>query len=496
MLSRHRSPFMVVSLLIVVLSCAFPDDAQLGDGAVSKSWLDFAGSALDKPFGSSNPQEIRHSAALRALRIHFEPMDEIIYAAGDVELSYDGILLRATEMQYQIKDGWVMAPYGATIFVRDELKLTGDFLRYNLDEKRGELLSAKASYGSFNFEARKANVVGNSALLEGSRITTCDKHHPHYELFIKRAQLLPDGKATLDGLSVRIYGLQLPSLPRQSIRLTRGKGERLPLQIQFNSTDGIYVGWDYLCSISGLTSLRPTVLYGLLGLSWKERWRGKLALTVPWSNGELRLSVAHKDTVSGELTEGLLLDISPEFGVSAVIKPSKSFLVHGDLSYGRYVERLSGRTSSPKLNFQVMVRAAESTAKRWRWNFDLLLRYSRYKHDMMRIARLMAGVEGGFGNRFEGKLSVIHHVQSGRTPFEFDDIDIPTEFRLSGIAWIVRERWKLIYDMRYDASNWEMRDWSAGVVYRAHCIEWGLSYNLSRREVRLIVDLVGITTPK
>jgi hypothetical protein len=108
----------------------------------------------------------------------------------------------------------------------------------------------------------------------------------------------------------------------------------------------------------------------------------------------------------------------------------------------------------------------------------------------------MAGVKIPLGRAGEGKLSFVRYLCSGKTPFEFDDVDIATECRLNGNIWLKRERWKIVYDLRYDASLRELRDWSFGLVYRAHCIDWGLCYNLSRRELKLIFDLVGITTPR
>lgn len=488
---------LLLSASLAVCQFALPGE-PVGD-------VQSANDASDMPFKPSSSaigsfgelNDAVQAAALRAWYIHWEPERSSISAIGDVELRHDKFLLRANQLRYDVKNNCVTAQGGATLLMGDELRLVSDFLSYNFDERRGTLTSVKAFYGVLSFAARRANMLGDSVVLEDGKVTTCDKAHPHYKLTVKRIEVVPGRLVTLDGLSGRIYGLRLPTLPKYRYRLGDGVGEKLPFKVYINSADGVYAGFNYSRPISGSTNRRPVMLAGAIGLSAKETWRGRLLLLKSWERGEARIGVARKDTVSDELAKRLFLDVLPELGIGWAYKMARhGFSLYGDISAGRYTERHVKRVSSPRMNIQLGLRNAIREDEHWRWSFDLLLRYAHYKSDELKLARLKTGVRGRIGHRVDGSIMLVHHIQSGRTPFEFDDVDIGTELRVSGHAWLVRDRWKLIYDLRCDASQWKMRDWSVGLVYRAHCVEWGLVYELARREVRLVVDLVGVTVPK
>lgn len=494
--------FALLTPLIFTLlaACQFAlSDELLEDAQGINSASDIPFKPNSSAVGSQGElKDTIRTATLRAWHIHWEPEKNSISAVGDVELRYDKFLLRANQLQYDVKGNCVMARDGTTLLMGDELKLVSDSLSCDLDERRGTLTSVKAFYGALSFAARRANMLGDSVVLEDGKVTTCDKAHPHYELTVKRIEVVPGRRLTLDGLSGRIYGLRLPTLPRYRYRLSGGQiGERLPFMVYINSADGIYAGLNYSRSLGRLTDPHPVMLIGAIGLSAKETWRGRLLLVKSWEHGEACLGIARKDTVSGELAKRLFLDVLPELSIGGIYKMAKrGFSLYGNISAGRYTERHVGEISSPRVNIQLGLCNSIHDDKYWRWSFDLLLRYAHYKSDELKLARLKVGVRGHIGNRVDSSITLVHHIQSGRTPFEFDNVDIRTEWRMSGHAWLVRDRWKLIYDLRCDASQWKMRDWSVGVVYRAHCVEWGLVYEVARREIRLIVDLVGVTVPK
>jgi hypothetical protein len=435
------------------------------------------------------------TVTLRAQRIQWETKGKTLNAVGDVELLYDGVTLRGDKLQYNADSGWVVAPNGATLTTQNGLTVSGEVVRYNLDEQVGLVEHIKARYGELNFTGRMANISKGEVVLEDGSATTCAKEHPHYEISLKRAQLIYGEQVIVDGVSVRVYGLKLPTIPRHRFVLRKGQREKMPLSLLFTYTDGVYVGFNFSRAIGGRQS--ATSLSCSLGLSAKEKWRGKLSITKPFKHGEAYLSLAHKERVEDELTKRLLLNTSPEVGFS-LTKPNaiKGFSLYGNVSFGRYSEHTISKVSSQRFNIELGVRNERRTERAWHWEFDTLLRYSSYKDSEMKVARIMAGVKIPLGRAGEGKLSFVRYLCSGKTPFEFDDVDIATECRLNGNIWLKRERWKIVYDLRYDASLRELRDWSFGLVYRAHCIDWGLCYNLSRRELKLIFDLVGITTPR
>ncbi|MCS7254342.1 MAG: hypothetical protein RMK18_04600 [Armatimonadota bacterium] len=495
-LSKCGRLIVLTLWLFTMLATAHP--AYSGDGQDIDRVQSISVGSDSQAVGEPNTfKGAAHKAMLRAWRIHWEPMGSTISAIGDVELNYGELSLRASQLQYDTKGNRVMAPSGATVMIRDKLVLKGESALYNLDERRGVVTSVKASYGMLSFAARRASIVDDDAVFEDGKLTTCNKAHPHYELAAKRIQIARGEQVIIDGLSGRLYGFRLPKLPKQRFRFGGGGGDSLPFMLYINSADGVYAGFNYSRQLGGSISRQPTMLSCSMGLSAKEDWRGRLVLMKPWRYGEVRLGIAHKDVISDELTRGLFLNILPEVGVSGTqeVKPLR-LSIYGDISYGRYTERYVNRVSSRRLNIQLGLRDAARLNEHWRWNFDMLLRYSHYKGDEFKLARLMMGMNGRIGNRVNGSIAFVHHIQSGRTPFEFDDIDIRTECRVGGYAWLVYNRWKLIYDLRYDASQRKMRNWGVGLVYRAHCIEWGIAYDLSRREFRVIVDLVGVTTPK
>jgi len=435
------------------------------------------------------------TVTLRAQRIQLEAKGKTLNAVGNVELLCDGVTLRGDKLQYSADSGWAVAPNGATLTTQDGLTISGKVVQYNLDEQVGIVEHIKARHGELNFTGRVANISKEKALFEEGSATTCTKEHPHYEVTLKRAQLIYGKQVIIDGLGVRVYGLKLPTIPRQRFVLGRERKEKMPFSLLLTSTDGVYIGFNFSRAIG--EKQFATLFSCSLGLSAKEKWRGKLSMIKPFKHGEARLNIAHKDRVEDELTRRLLLNTSPEVGLTFT-QPNviKGFSLYGDVSFGRYSEHTTSKVSSQRFNIQLGVHNERQTERAWHWEFDTLLRYSTYKDSEIKIARVMACVKIPFGQVGEGKLSILHHVWSGKTPFEFDNVDIATECRLSGNIWLKRERWKMVYDLRYDASLWELRDWTLGLVYRAHCIEWGLCYNLSQQELKLIFDLVGITTPR
>jgi lipopolysaccharide assembly outer membrane protein LptD (OstA) len=109
-------------------------------------------------------------------------------------------------------------------------------------------------------------------------------------------------------------------------------------------------------------------------------------------------------------------------------------------------------------------------------------------------------VEWQASDRLKLGLSYYHRTPSGTTPFLFDDVQIGHEFGPS-IDWRVNPRWRVAVSGRHDLSNSRWRAFDVMVARTLDCMEYGLTYSRTRREIGLHVALLnfgggaGVVTP-
>ncbi|HIE48284.1 TPA: hypothetical protein EYP84_05285, partial [Candidatus Bipolaricaulota bacterium] len=378
------------------------------------------------------------AVTLHAKRIVLSPERSTLRADGNVQLLWSNLRMRAEQL---ILDGihqTIDVPQSMTLSADDGSTLSGANLHYNLRTGVGEASDARAQIANLILRGKRMKFGRDTLTIYHGRFTGCSKHHPHYVLTARRIRIIKGRRMIADGINVRFYGLRLPTISHMRFSLGGRPLAREGMFANFyiNSVDGIYIATRVRRNLSG--GKNATWLTGIIGLSARELWRARLAIRKQWSIGEAWVGVSHKERISDKLTSRLLVDSTPEFGVAVYGVPllGGRATISGHVSWGYYREWRGIKATSRRWNIQFGIDSQNQTATSWRWQWGAMLRYSRYDTGSLRLLRLYTALPMKFGSRINGNLSFIHHVQGGRTPFEFDDVDIPTEARWEGYIWL------------------------------------------------------------
>jgi hypothetical protein len=103
-----------------------------------------------------------------------------------------------------------------------------------------------------------------------------------------------------------------------------------------------------------------------------------------------------------------------------------------------------------------------------------------------------AGCGGRIADGMKGSLTLTHHFLDGQSPFEFDDVDIKTE-AYGSMRWDCTDSWAFSGDARYDLDESSLRDYALWISRRYQYLTWSLGYDFSAKNVRLRLDVNGLT---
>jgi len=88
-------------------------------------------------------------------------------------------------------------------------------------------------------------------------------------------------------------------------------------------------------------------------------------------------------------------------------------------------------------------------------------------------------------------LTLRHHELSGRTPFEFDDVDIRTEL-IARTQAPLGDGWGLGLSGRWDLRADDLRDYEVQLRKRAHCLTWVAGYRDVGNRISVGVEVNGL----
>ena len=187
--------------------------------------------------------------------------DEVVYRVrakrvelvGDATLRYRGILLKAGRITYDqntrtvtaraLPDSTGAETLGMPQFNRGAERISGEYMRYELDTERGRVRAGRASHQRKYYRGSQIALEGQDALnAYDLSLSTCDLDHVHYDFLCKNVRILQNDKAIGRSVTFRIGPVPVFWLPffvfpvkrgRQSGLLTPGVGS--------NDRDGIFV---------------------------------------------------------------------------------------------------------------------------------------------------------------------------------------------------------------------------------------------------------------
>lgn len=122
---------------------------------------------------------------------------------------------------------------------------------------------------------------------------------------------------------------------------------------------------------------------------------------------------------------------------------------------------------------------------------QLFVRHSLYDGgDAYTVMGVAAGQDWRLGRHWSSRLRAFLHTTSGRTPFEFDLVEVRNELQ-PGVTYAVGGT-TLSWLGRLDLDRRELFDQEIAVARVFHCLEPRISYRTRRRQIGLDVRIVGL----
>ncbi len=193
------------------------------------------------------------SIAFDADEVVYRVGDERVELVGNATLRYRDIALEAGRITYDqntrtvtawgLPDSTGAKTLGLPQFNRGAERISGEYMRYDLEAERGRVRTGRASHQRKYYRGAQIALEGRDALnAYDLSLSTCDLDHVHYDFLCKNVRILQNDKAIARSVTFRIGPVPIFWVPffvfpvkqgRQSGLLTPGVGS--------NDRDGIFV---------------------------------------------------------------------------------------------------------------------------------------------------------------------------------------------------------------------------------------------------------------
>jgi hypothetical protein len=417
----------------------------------------------------------------------------VIRVAGDQQ-----VMLRANRVEGNLETGELAA--SEEVRVEHEEAIfeaqgaiynleTGDFV---LDQANGSTrLDRARSLVRIHAKGRHARREGEVIYIISGRLTTCDDERPHYAIHGDYIEVAPGKHVIIKGAQLQLFGLRLPKAP--TIRLPLGKGpRRSPFpRFGYSSRNGPFLADNRALGGRG-THFRTELAYyvtarrGVLGTVSSDYYGNGWGAT---------LRAGYEEYLRDDVTDTLYLDTLPEFTLRAEgpLDTVEGLSYFGSGSTGYFRENPTSADAA-RHRFEAGLRYGEldRQAGEGLWA-GLALRQSFYNTgDDFRDIEASFGAGRRWSHRWRGAFTLIGHATDGRTPFEFDDVDIPWELQGSARVGLTRN-WYLGGIGRYDLERASLRDYTLTLTRRVHCLSFSLHYRHVGQDFGASIDVNGIT---
>jgi hypothetical protein len=307
--------------------------------------------------GWSLPLFAEEGITLRASLLVYDDEQERLEASGRVTLSFRDFFLSTEHVLFVIPtlEVFVDAPFEARL---GGYTVRGESLYYSFEKSEGWVESATMAYllrgkGELLFRGKRLSYAQGTWQGEEILCTGCKREPPFVSLRAREVTVFPEGKVTLQGLSLYIRDKKIVELPFVTRTLQRGGSSLLP-ELGFSRGKGWYTGvrYEYPLSSSVFFLGRYTVT-SRKGSELKmdlEAEGGSLKGRIFWDvySGEEDtwgglLSVNREDfsllflDTHNERVDDHLLSRSPQIVASLGEEVSPRVFLSGKLSYGYFI---------------------------------------------------------------------------------------------------------------------------------------------------------------
>jgi len=460
------------------------------------------------------------TASIKAAKQELDLATQKVHATGNVRLAYGGIHLESDELDVDIET--------ETIEARGNIKVTmpgslppkkisvgrgesplmarlkgqtpvfeGEHFLYSFGERSGLLDNAKLTFDRLIFRGTRLELRGEALTVLNSSITTCaNEERTHYRLSTRKVIIRPGVDIQLRRASFWLAGNKVLSCPKIVVSLREGgpSEQSFVPRVLINSTDGILVQSAFSYPLFANPSAPALEIHA--GWSARNAFRGSIDVSKLTQHVDYGVRLAENDVASQDLRSRVLVDKRPEafFDLQGVqLHPRLTANVF--TSTGKiHEEEEDGDVTSDRSSVTLQLKPSFGSTENPSPFFGSMFARKSWYDDGMSCGVLGAevGVTGQLSGNIKASLRYVTHGISGATPFEYDDIDIPHELRLTSDV-TVSPKWKVPLELRYDLSRSSFRSTKIGILRRLDCLEYGATYDTSRRELGIDVRLFGFT---
>lgn len=434
---------------------------------------------------------------------------------GTDRLTADRITIQETEKLVTAEGSVVIRRPSGTIFATRAT--------YNYADRTGTATEGNTIFGNYKVAAQEIRLLPGPAYRAlRAKLTTCFEEKPHYQVYMREVDLVPNDHLTGRHVGIDLAGYRLATIPKYTKSLKQGEPgeekESLYPSFGYGNRQGFYLSRDFALRRSkpfwldaylqlntfheptfGIRSATPGKLQWVGSLFYRdiaENQRIPLLqvsrlpeVGVVWSprRGVPRPGQFLAHQIPNVRAPRALEFISPDWFVSAQATAGYFRQHHGDDVRGGKTESKNGaRAALQAQAVKPVMKLGPVTLNDVRF----MARGSVYDTgDRFGLIGTGIGKRYKLG-RWELKLRRFDQWTAGRTPFMFDDVELRQEWRPQ-VEYRSRE-----FSFSYAArlrNGGGLYDQIISVSKLFHCIEPRLTYRVRRNLLMVEVRLPGLS---
>ncbi|MBW3622484.1 MAG: LPS export ABC transporter periplasmic protein LptC [Armatimonadetes bacterium] len=430
-----------------------------------------------------------------------------ILAEGDVRVTGDGRRIEGQRARGNLRQRTVNlegdVTYTSVLQIPNErvgprdlpITVRAEAIDYNFEQRTGSVRNLETTLQGLRFRGESGVLLPDQRLqIQGAEFSFCpvdERGRYGYRLRAQQVDYNPLEGAVAQRATLYIGNRRIVTLSRYEIeRGGEGGSANIPLpRIGSSRLAGSFVSFGFQPTLR-----RNVIADTRLELATKVGLRVFTTARSVSGGPNPFLRVHLDEEVLGRDPQRLLIDRLPEVGflLDERSRSRWSRRLRGEVSYGYIRQHNPNRRTGRGL---LSLLAQPIPLQDWGgWRLSArpglnLMQYSsgesyRDLYGEFALARRWAP-------RRDVRVGITKHLTGGSTPFRFDEALIPTEL-FGRLRWTAGD-WGFGLDSRYDLSRSELFDarFSIGKVIR--CVEPRLVFSTRLRQVRLEVNLLGLT---
>jgi hypothetical protein len=455
-----------------------------------------------------NARVVSEDREIRGDQITANLQKKDVTAEGNVRVTGDGRRIEGRTAHGNLESRTVSVDgnvrYTSVMQIQDKrrgprdlpLNVTAEHLDFDFFRSTGSFLNVETVLQGVRMRGASGVLLPDQRLqIRGAEFSFCpvDERTGRYGYYLRAKQVDydPQGGGIARNASLYIGRRRILTLSRYHVAQGEGSGrQHIPLP-RFGSSrlSGSFLSF----------GIQPALTENVIAdtrLELTTKVGPRIFTTVrPVTGGPNPFFRVHlKEEVEGRDPKRLLIDRLPEVGflLDDLSQSRWGRWVRGELSYG-YIrqhdpERRTGRGLLSLL-------AQPIPLQDWgQWRLSARPGVQIATYSTGENYRDLSGeltLARRWTSRRSVQLGARKHLIGGSTPFKFDEALIPTEL-FTRVRWSMGA-WGAMADTRWDLGRKELFDARFGIGKVIRCVEPRLVYSTRLREIRMEVNLVGLT---